>query len=327
MSNILVPPNANLSAILATAVAGATYDLTTAATYVVTAPINLKASITINGNCATIRKTANPTAPAASTIVTEGGNITLNNIHFDSDKPLATSGPAKVNYYGITARGAGLTVNGCTFANVDDGIHSGGSNSNTVVNNCLFDSSIRGVNIWVAGLNTTIRNSVFLGSQQEHNIRMDDAGASGLVIDNCQLTNTVSGKETLTMRNSKAPSGIKVTNCSFAGGWVRLGIVAKTTPIPDNCLNGVEISGCTFNPGTWLELDQSVRELLFANNTFLSNAVDVPVHVWGPNITAHLTNNTRVMQPGQTRVKPFARINNTSPSDVIAETGTVEKPH
>lgn len=86
MSTIALPATANLASVLSAATAGTTYELTANATYSVPDGFELKASgVTVNGNGATIIKSHNATAPSASTIVTSGGNLTINNLTFASD--------------------------------------------------------------------------------------------------------------------------------------------------------------------------------------------------------------------------------------------------
>lgn len=68
-----------------------------------------------------------------------------------------------------------------------------------------------------------------------------------------------------------------------------------------------------------------MRNFVATGNTFEATGDYVPVHVWGPLVTATLIGNMRVMLPGQLRVKPFVRISNTTAADVITEIGTVEK--
>jgi hypothetical protein len=317
----------DLNALITAAKPGDTITLT-AGIYPCPVPVVINKPVTIAGpaqGSAIVQKVANATAPSISLFEVTAPNVTLSNLHLDSDKPIASHGPAKVGYYGVTVRGDALHVTGCFIANVDDGIHCGGTNTNTVISGCFFDSSVRGVNVWVAGKLTTIENSYFGGSQQEHNIRMDDAGAQGLTIVGCELTNSISGKETLTIRDSLAPGNIKVSGCSFTTGWVRLGAVSPTATVPDNLVTNMEISDCTFYGGSWLEIDQGVRNLSVVENTFIALSDYVPIHTWGPHITAVIERNTRIAIPGLKITKPMVRLNNLSPTDSVVESGSVEK--
>lgn len=248
------------------------------------------------------------TVAGQSTGIDDHFGCTIDGVLFDSDKPIATAGPAKVGVNCVRTY-AHTVLSNCIASNIDDLIFFESTASGSVTHCAAGDKSIRGDFIFIGGAtDITIdscpgKDSPFTGSWNEHWIRIDGQPeppngntAARITIQNCALRN-FNGKESETTRTANASpasttkpavnplkpeDGVWLDNCDFYA-WTRAGQVAPAGAAPPlMSVRLFTLTNCRFHEKAYVQIDQGVTASVDA--TFDNYAGFCPIHSQGPHV-------------------------------------------
>lgn len=265
-------------------------------------------------------------AKGSSTFIVQGLDITFRGLEFDSDKDIATFGNTKVNMRAISAEGAHLVVDQCTFRNLDDDVFCTAMTRGVLVRWSTFTDETRSCDVWLDGGDVTILGNRMGTSQREHNIRCSTPRFSNLLVDYNDLTNA-HGKETLTFRSG---NDCYAAHNTFHG-WVRVG----PGPHSDGSVMGPEelarnfcrhcvIEKNAFMSGGWLQVNEGTTDVLIRGNRFDVDQKSVAIHVQGPSVKEfHAEYNYRVLTEGRSP-KPMIRAWKSVPGDVDEKESSIK---